>query len=310
MADITRLQRWVAHNLEKRITQYERRIASQLRAALIDIRGEMSVIYDKYSVNGMLTNAEMSRYARYSSMETQMLSALDPGLKNTILSIKRLGPDVYKESFFNHAWMMDNAASVRINWGVMNMNSIRASFAIDDPTNRFMRIALKAYGPDAKNNIRTALTKGLTQGKSYPDMARDLKDAVNRTNYQAMRIVRTEGQTALQAGANDVYDQAEKQGIEGKVIWMATLDARTRDQHRQMDGKERGGDGMFTLPNGEKAPYPGFEGLSAENRIQCRCSIRYEIDGYAPQLRRTRDQGLINYQDYNTWEKNYGPKIH
>jgi SPP1 gp7 family putative phage head morphogenesis protein len=289
---------------------YERRVASVLRKALDEIRAEMSKLYEKYAVDGLLSTADMARYARYASMESNILAKLDQAIRASMATMKRLQPDQYNAAFFRAAWRIDNESGIALNWGVINTDAIKSAYAITDPANKAMAEALKNYSMRARRVIRVALNDGLAQGKSYYDMMKDIRDALNKTNYEAMRIIRTEGQAAIGAGTADAYDRALEDGVKGSVVWTSTLDERTRDQHRQMDGQVRDEDGMFHFPNGEIAPYPCWEGLSAENRINCRCGIRMEIEGYDPQLRRSRDDGVIPYQKYSDWEKNNGPIVH
>jgi uncharacterized protein with gpF-like domain len=232
--------------------------------------------------------------------------------------MKRLQPDQYSAAFFRAAWRIDNESGIALNWGVINTDAIRSAYALTDPANKAMAEALKNYSMRARRVIRVALNDGLAQGKSYYDMMKDIKDALNKTNFDAMRIIRTEGQSATNAGTADAYDRALEDGVKGSVVWTSTLDDRTRGgtkwqrahniDHRKMDGQVRDEDGMFHFPNGEIAPYPCWEGLSAENRINCRCGIRMEIDGYSPQLRRSRDEGVIPYQTYDQWQG--GPIVH
>jgi SPP1 gp7 family putative phage head morphogenesis protein len=286
----------------------ERRVASVLRKALGEIRAEMSRIYEKYAVDGLLSTADMARYARYTAMESNMLSKLDPAIRASMDTMKRLTPEQYRAAFFRAAWAIDNEAGIALNWGIINTDAIKAAYSITDPANKAMAEALKNYSTRARRVIRMAVNDGLAQGKSYYDMMRDIRDALNKTNYDAMRIIRTEGQSATNAGTADAYDRALEDGVRGNVVWSSTLDDRTRDQHKAMDGQVRDEDGMFHFPNGEIAPYPCWEGLSAENRINCRCGIRMEIEGYSPQLRRSREEGVIPYQTYDQWEG--GPIVH
>jgi SPP1 gp7 family putative phage head morphogenesis protein len=289
---------------------YERRVASVLRKALDEIRAEMGKIYEKYAVDGLITTADMTRYARYAAMETNILAKLEPAIKANLATMKRLTPAQYNAAFFRAAWRIDNETGIALNWGVINTDAIKAAYAITDPANKAMAEALRNYSMRARRVVRVAINDGLAQGKSYYDMMRNIREALNKTNYEAMRIIRTEGQSAVSAGTADAYDKALEDGVAGKVVWVSTLDERTRDQHRTMDGQERDEDGMFHFPNGEIAPYPCWEGLSAENRINCRCAIRMEIDGYSPQLRRSREGGVIPYQTYSDWERDNGPTVH
>jgi len=90
------------------------------------------------------------------------------------------------------------------------------------------------------------------------------------------------------------------------VVWTAALDDRTRDSHGAMDGRVRDEDGYFTLPNGERAVAPGDDSLSAEEVINCRCRTRYEVNSVPPKYRRTKDEGVIEYQTYNEWAAERG----
>jgi uncharacterized protein with gpF-like domain len=118
--------------------------------------------------------------------------------------------------------------------------------------------------------------------------------------------------TALNAGQAESYARAEKAGIEGAYIWDATLDGRTRPEHGAKDGEKRAEDGLFDPLDGVRPAYPGDGNLSAAMRINCRCRLRYEVEGYAPLLRRTREDGLVPYQTYPQWlegQEGTGPKI-
>ena len=117
-----------------------------------------------------------------------------------------------------------------------------------------------------------------------------------------MRILRTEGQTAANAAQTDSYTKARAQGVDGIRVFDATLDGRTRPVHGEADGQHEDKEGMFSL-GGEKTPYPAWAGLSAGNRINCRCRTRFQIEGYAPQLRRTRDEGIIPYATFIDWKR-------
>jgi hypothetical protein len=123
---------------------------------------------------------------------------------------------------------------------------------------------------------------------------------------------------ALNAGQAYSYLQAQDMGIDGGPTWSATKDKVTRDTHAEMDGARRiqtdsqDGwiliDGSFTLgPGGNYADHPGDESLPVEERANCRCNERFEINGYSPQLMRTREEGVIPYMPYSQWKDEYHP---
>ena len=210
---------------------------------------------------------------------------------------------MYNAAYFHSAWAIDQTTGLRLHYGRLNLNAIRENLA-----SPMYHLSLKRYGQEARMRTRVALNNGLIRGQGYREMMRDLRAALATTRANAFRIVRTEGQRAANAGTAAAYAAAEGDGIEGKTIWIATKDNRTRDQHRYMDGRARGDDGLFHLTNDNPAPYPLHSSLSAKNVCNCRCTTRYEIEGYSPQLMRTSDGGLAPYKPYSEWRPPAAPK--
>jgi hypothetical protein len=301
------LEKQAFTQLLKNEKKYQYQVQKALADSLISIRGEMSKIYSKYAKNGILTRAEMTKYNKYQTMEKQILKVLEPAIAKNIATIKKLMPEQYNESFFRYAWAMDQAVGVNLNYGILNQNMINELFSITNPKNIELANALHNYGPNAKKYLRNALLQNLSIGKSYASMIKDIRIGLNKTYNEAIRLIRTEGQRALNKGQNDLYLKAMASGVEGVDVWDATLDGRTRITHRRMDGVKRNEEGYFEPIH---ARHPLDENLPAEEAINCRCHLRFEIEGYSPQLRRTREQGIIPYMPYEEWEKNYGPTIH
>lgn len=292
--------------------EYVKEINDALVRALKDIRVILSRIYEKYAVEGKLDKVTMAKYSRYASMEKEILDALTPELRNNVKTIKYLLPEQYNYSFFNHAWLIDNVTGLRLSWGIVNKIHLVSALS-----HEFEKIALERYPVNAKFLIRQALNDGLLQGKSYDKMMKDVRKALDITKTNAMRIVRTEGQAIINAGQDAAYLKALDLGVKGKIRWDATLDLRTRPankwakgNHREMDGQYKDKDGLFHLHfTNETAPYPGWSGLSAGQRISCRCIEVFVIEGYEPTLMRTRSEGIIPYQPYNEWYEQYGKHI-
>jgi SPP1 gp7 family putative phage head morphogenesis protein len=307
MPSLSDLEKNVLSELLKKERQYASQIQDQLGDTLKNIYGEMKKIYDKYSKNGVLTKVEMTKYNKYVTMEKQILAKLDPAIKENIKTIKHLLPDMYDESFFHSAWAMDNATGLRLSYGNVNTKAMLATFEITNPKNIELVEALKNYGPNAKKSIRSAMLNGLSQGKSYNKMAADLKKSMGKIYSSAMTIARTEGQRAQNKGQDDAYMRARENGVEGIQVWSSTLDQRTRPDHGAMDGVSKQKDGLYHLPNGEQAMYPCDPNLSAEQSINCRCRERFEIEGFSPQLMRTRAEGVLPYQTYPEYVDEYHP---
>ncbi|MDD5651531.1 MAG: phage minor head protein [Candidatus Nanoarchaeia archaeon] len=306
MPDLNKLENQVFNYLLSLEAQYSREVQKQLLNALTSIYGEMKKIYDKYAINGKLTRTEMTKYNKYSTMEKQILEKIDPALKSNIKTIKRLLPSQFNESFYHYAWAIDNTTGLRLSWGNVNTQSYLSLFDITNPKNIELQEALKNYGPESKKRIRSVLLNGISLGQSYDQMARDLKKVLNKIYSSAITIIRTEGQTAINAGQAIAYQRAIQNGVKGIDVWSSTKDGKTRFDHRNADGQKRGEDSYFNL-GGEKALYPGDPNLSAGNRINCRCTLRFEVEGYSLQLMRTRAEGVLPYMPYNKYAEKFHP---
>jgi len=307
--NLTDLEEMSLLKLKLRQEMYEKQIQNQLLDSLTSIYGEMTKIYDKYAVNGLLTKVEMTKYNKYQTMEKQIIDKLDPAIKANIKTIAKLLPEQYQESFFHYAWAIDNATGLRLSWGLVNQKSLLMPFDITNPKNIELQNALHNYGIDAKKAIRRALLNNLSQGKSLAQMAKDIKLSVKKIESSALTIARTEGMRALNSGQDYTYLQAEEMGIQGNRVWSATKDQKTREDHRLMDGESPQEDGLYHLPNGDTMLYPMdfSQGADASEIINCRCTERFEIEGYSPQLMRTREEGVIPYQSYQSYAEEYHP---
>lgn len=90
-------------------------------------------------------------------------------------------------------------------------------------------------------------------------------------------------------------------GVDVRARWMATLDSRTRDSHRQLDGEAAGDDGRFS--NGPR--YPGDPTGPASEVWNCRCTLVASIPGH--DVFEGRDtHGLET--SYDDWKAGRDPK--
>lgn len=165
-----------------------------------------------------------------------------------------------------------------------------------------------------KQKINSAVMQGILQGEPLSKVANRLRNVTNMNMAQSVRNARTMMTNAQSAGRYDAYRRAKKIGIDMKVVWIATLDNRTRHEHRQLDGQMQEVDEPFYV-NGEKILYPADYGgkdykVPAELIYNCRCTIGAVI----PETKLDKEglQGIPRFSrlgdmDYETW-KNSKPK--
>ena len=149
--------------------------------------------------------------------------------------------------------------------------------------------------------MKQELTQSLIQGESYQQASRRIKNRMDVGATNVVRIAQTEMGRAQTLGRNASFDQAEQAGVNMVRVWVSTLDGNTRPDHQDMDGVKANEEGFYPSPVGEiEGPLlsgdPSFD-------INCRCTTRAEIEGYEPEVRRARGEGVIPYTKYNDWKE-------
>ena len=305
--DLAKLQQQQIREILAIENVYTRKLFLNYKIALDEIRVTLSKIYEKYAKAGALTYAEMSKFNRLDKLNAQLSDILGPTLSANGRLVEDLRKVQYQESFYRHAWAIDQHAGVSLRWGLLNPKTIQA--AVNAPEWRKIKdIAVKTWRLDTYTKLDRTITQGLIQGQSYDKMARALKENVlEKSASNAERIARTEAHRATVQGQLDLYSEADSMGVNILRIWDATLDMATRPAHGELDGQAADKDGMFHTSIG-LVEGPGLSGDPSFD-INCRCSVRPQVKDYEPKVRRIRDEGVQPYKTYKEWAKEKGIKV-
>ncbi len=115
------------------------------------------------------------------------------------------------------------------------------------------------------------LKSAFEQGLGEDETARILQEAIGGDFSSAARIARTEVHTA----ANFASDTAARAtGLDLVKEWATTADSRARQSHVDADGQRREMDEPFEV-GGSSLDFPGDPKGSAEEVINCRCTVLY-----------------------------------
>ncbi len=122
------------------------------------------------------------------------------------------------------------------------------------------------------DDVQRVISKGLEAGLTERELSRQIKVyAVTKSLSRAQTIVRTETHQA----SSFVTDQmVQASGVELEREWVASKGERTRTAHRDADGQRVGMNEPFSV-GGELLMYPGDPDGSAHNVINCRCQAVY-----------------------------------
>lgn len=153
-----------------------------------------------------------------------------------------------------------------------------------------------------KKHINSAITQGILQGESIDKISQRLAATVTDMSHtSAIRNARTMTTSAQNGGRIDSYKRAEGMGIKMLQVWMATLDDRTRHEHRQLDGQKRKVGEAFEV-EGEKIFFPGDPAADPALVWNCRCTLIGEVEGVDYNLsdvsQRDNKLGDMTYEEW------------
>lgn len=159
-----------------------------------------------------------------------------------------------------------------------------------------------------RQHINSVMTQAILQGESIPNIAKRLRSITDMNKRSAITNARTMATSAENGGRENSYKRAEDMGIDLKRVWIATLDNRTRHEHRLLDGQERKVGEPFEV-NGYRIKFPGDPNASPRMIYNCRCRTIAKVNGVNFNLSdlSTRKNKLDNVS-YEEWKHKHEVK--
>lgn len=158
-----------------------------------------------------------------------------------------------------------------------------------------------------KKTITQEISRGIASGLPYRDITRNIRNVSGAPLSRAKTIARTEGHRIQQTSTRDAQYAAKKRGADIVKQWDATLDGRTRDSHRMVDGEIRELNEEFS--NG--LMFPGDPSGSAAEVVNCRCTsdtrARWALDEDELQTLKERAEyfGLDKTKNFEEFREKY-----
>lgn len=206
-------------------------------------------------------------------------------------------PDAYA---FGHNWgtyEVENGTGINTSYTLYNHDAVE-NLIVNDP--RLLpkpRVNIPKDRRWNKQHLDSAITQGILQGESIPDIAKRLQGVTDMNRNAALRNARTMTGSAQSAGKLASYERAQKIGIDLEKQWISTFDARTRESHRYMNGEIQEVDSEFS--NG--LMYPRDPDGDPAEVYNCRCSMISNVKGYRREVEDMYDEKLTG-MDYDEWQ--------
>ena len=124
--------------------------------------------------------------------------------------------------------------------------------------------------------IRIVVNRGVKKGRTTTEVADELNRVTNMDLNAAYRAARTACTNAENQGKlNAMFVLRDKYGVDVKKQWYATLDNRTRTQHREMHGEIQ----ELEMPFTNGLLYPADPDGAPSEVWNCRCTLIDVMNG-------------------------------
>lgn len=241
------------------------------------------------------------------ALKKQIGSILDKLHGDTFSTVEQYLKECYQDGFLGAMYDI-HAQGIPIIVPI-NQEAVAKAVVLDSKVVKGYYEALGVDFDRLKKVIPAEVSRGIASSLPYVDIARNINNASRSGLYNAVRIARTEGHRIQQASTYDAQKAAKAKGADVVKQWDATLDGRTRETHRLLDGQLREVDEPFEV-RGMTAMMPGDFGRPEED-IHCRCvsltRARWALDESELQTLQERAEyfGLDKATDFEDFKQKY-----
>ena len=172
---------------------------------------------------------------RIEALKMQMQQNVEYMIAEQADGVDKLMRDIFTDSYYHSAFEIQKG--IGVGWDLMKLDKNVIDKAMSKPwtadgTNFSERIWGK-YRPELVKKLHDGLTLNLIQGKSANELVNEITNQFNVKKHQAQNLVQTEKAYFQSLAQKDAFKTL---GVEEYEI-VATLDTKTSDICREMDGK-------------------------------------------------------------------------
>ena len=203
------------------------------------------------------------------ALKTQVQSILEQLQTNEFETVSEYLTQSYEDGFIGAMYDMQGQGIPLV--FPIDQKAVVEAIQQDTKLSESLYTAMGHDITDLKKKITGEISRGLSSGQMYNEIARNVSSWARIPKNNAMRIARTESHRIQCKAASDAQYKAKEKGADVLKQWDSSLDSKTRKSHRKLDGQIRELDEPFEV-DGHKAMHPGDFGRPEED-INCRCAI-------------------------------------
>lgn len=301
---------------DKLLAEMEKRVGSIYKQASEEMREKLAKWYkdferlDKQKAalveNGELPKADYLAWRKRKMVESGRLKALVDTLTEDYVNSDKIAmqivrgdlTDVYALNANYAAYKIEQDANVNLSWTLYDHSTVERLIREEPEILPLPSVNVPLDERWNRQHLNIAITQGILQGESIPHIGDRLQRILGMDRTAAIRSARTATTAAECAGRIETYKYAESMGIEMQQEWVATLDDRTRHEHRILDGQRVDVGEAFQV-DGASIRYPGDPQAPGYLVYNCRCTLVSAVKGIDQSGAARRSKlGNVSYEDW------------
>lgn len=281
---------------DKRLGALEKRVAAVYKQASEEMQQKLAQWYkdferlDKQKAAlvdaGKLPKADYLAWRKGKMVESGRLKALIDTLTADYVNSDKIAmqivrgdlTEVYALNANYAAYSIERDTGLDLSWTLYDHSAVERMIREDSDLLPLPSVNIPLDERWNRQHLNNAITQGILQGESIPHIAERLQRILSMDHTAAVRSARTSTTAAECAGRIDTYKYAQSIGIEMEQEWLATLDGRTRHEHRLLDGQRVTVGEAFHV-GGVPIRYPGDPQAPGYLIYNCRCTVIGAIKG-------------------------------
>lgn len=238
--------------------------------------------------------AQIGRGKRMEKMRDEVAKTLTNTNRTAADIINEKTPGVFSLNHNFTAYQIEKQVGKGVAFNLYNEQAVKNLLKGENHTEfRTLKVNPKRDYEWNQKKVQSALTSGILQGKSIPEMSDSFLEVMKSNKQAAVRNARTAVTSAQNAGVVEACKKAKEMGIEVQMQWRSAHDGRVRDSHAHLDGVRINVDEIF--PNGCRYPADP-QGRPAEV-YNCRCTLLKILPKYNGKTIESKNTEA----DYKAW---------
>lgn len=253
-ADLEKQYRIASQNIEKELTKWYSRFATNNNITMVEARRLLSTKelaefkwnveeYIKYGEKNALNPLWMKELenasarvhvSRLESLKIQMQQQVEVLYGNQTDGFDKLLKDVYTDGYFHTAYEIQKGFN--IGWDLHDLNSNQLDKVLSKPwttDGKTFSDRIWTHKQQLLGELQTGLTQAVIRGEAPDKLIKDISKRFDVTKNKAGRLVMTESAAFASASQKDCFNDLNVEQYE----ILATLDNRTSAICQELDGK-------------------------------------------------------------------------